>query len=110
MPGVREAAVTSALPLEGWGYGMPFQIASQKILDRANRKGCFFKMVGPAYFHALGIKIVKGRGLTEQDRKGTLPVTVISQAMVDRYFGGKDPIGERILDSGDRARSTPAGA
>ena len=48
-------------------------------------------------FHALGIKIVKGRGLSEQDRKGTLPVTVISQAMVDRYFGGKDPVGERIL-------------
>jgi putative ABC transport system permease protein len=97
VPGVREAAVTSALPLQGWGYGMPFQIASQKILDRANRRACFFKMVGPSYFHALGIKIVKGRGLTEQDRKGTLPVTVISQAMVDRYFGGKDPVGERIL-------------
>src|SRR5262245_47249764 len=76
---------------------MPFQIASQKILDRANRNACFFKMVGPSYFHALGIKIVKGRGLTDQDRKGTPPVTVVSQAMVNRYFGGKDPIGERIL-------------
>src|SRR4029450_4961998 len=72
VPGVREAAVTSALPLQGWGYGMPFQIASQKILDRANRRACFFKMVGPSYFHALGIKIVKGRGRTEQDRRGAL--------------------------------------
>ena len=26
VPGVREAAFTSALPLEGWGYGMPYQI------------------------------------------------------------------------------------
>src|SRR2546423_9702083 len=31
LPGVREAAITSALPLNGWGYGMPFQIAGRPV-------------------------------------------------------------------------------
>lgn len=47
LPGVRDVALTSALPMQGWGYGMPFQIADKPIVDRANRKACFFKMVTP---------------------------------------------------------------
>ena len=27
VPGVRETAMTSVLPLEGWGYGVPYSIA-----------------------------------------------------------------------------------
>ena len=45
LPGVRDVALTSALPMQGWGYGMPFQIAGKPLVDRANRKPCFFKMV-----------------------------------------------------------------
>jgi putative ABC transport system permease protein len=70
IPGVREVALTSALPMEGWGYGMPFQIAGKPLVDRANRKPCFFKMVSPSYFTALGMTLKKGRGLSERDRKG----------------------------------------
>lgn len=47
VPGVRDVALTSTLPMGGWGYGMPFQIAGQPVVDRANRKPCFFKMVSP---------------------------------------------------------------
>src|SRR5712692_10001047 len=48
LPGVRDVAVTSALPMQGWGYGMPFQIAGRPMVDRANRQACFFKMVSPS--------------------------------------------------------------
>ena len=50
LPGVRNVALTSVLPLEGWGYGMPFQIAGQPLVDMAHRPACFFKMVSPGYF------------------------------------------------------------
>ena len=55
LPGIRNVALTSALPMRGWGYGMPFQIADKPIIDRANRKSCFFKMVSPSYFITLGM-------------------------------------------------------
>lgn len=97
LPGVREVSFTSAVPMRGWGYGMPFQIASKTIVDQANRPACFFKMVSPSYFRALGLKLIKGRALTERDTQGSPPVTVITESMRKKYFGGGDPIGERLL-------------
>ncbi len=97
VPGVREAALTSALPLQGWGYGMPYQIDGRPVKDRANRQACFFKMVSPSYFHALGIRLDQGRGLSEKDVHGAPPVTVINQTMARREFPKEDPIGRRIL-------------
>jgi putative ABC transport system permease protein len=96
-PGVRDVAVTSALPLEGWGYGMPFQVVGAKALDVANRPDCFFKMVGSSYFHTLGIHLNKGRFLSEHDVKGSPPVAVINETMAKKFFAGEDPVGKRIL-------------
>ena len=97
IPGVRDAAITAALPLQGWSYGMPFQIAGKPFKDRANRDACFFKMISPGYFHALGIQFRKGRGLTEKDVKGSPPVAVVNETMARRFFPDEDPIGKRIL-------------
>jgi putative ABC transport system permease protein len=96
LPGIREVSITSALPLQGWGYGMPFQIAGQPLKDRANRSACFFKMVSPSYFHSLGIALNRGRGLNRHDIKGSPPATVINETMAARFFKGANPIGQRI--------------
>jgi predicted permease len=97
VPGVREVAMTSALPLQGWGYGMPFQIAGRENIDRANRTGGFFKIVSPAYFQTLGIKVVAGRVLNPTDRAGAPPVAVINETMAKRDFANEDPLGQRVL-------------
>ncbi len=86
LPGVRDVAFASALPLQGWGYGMPFQIAGRPMVDRANRSACFFKMVSPSYFLSLGMRLRKGRGLNDRDVDGALPVTVINETMARKYF------------------------
>jgi putative ABC transport system permease protein len=97
MPGVRDVALTSALPLQGWGYGMPFQRADKPMVDRANRRACFFKMVSPSYFRALGMKMRKGRTLGSHDVKGAPAVTVINETMARLYFKDEEPVGKRIL-------------
>jgi predicted permease len=97
LPGVRDVALTSALPMHGWGYGMPFQRADKPLVDRAHRPPCFFKMVSPSYFRTLGINVIKGRPLTDQDNKGAPPVALINETMERLYFKGENPIGKRIL-------------
>jgi len=97
VPGVRGAAATDSLPLEGFNNGMPFLIAGRDVVDRANRQSCGFKMVQASYFQVLGIRVIKGRGLTERDVKGTQPVAVINQTMVNRFFKDQEPIGQRLL-------------
>jgi predicted permease len=97
VPGVRDAAITSSLPMNGWGYGMPFQIAGQPVTDVSNRAACFFKMVSSSYFTSLGMHLRKGRGLSETDTQAAAPVTVINQTMANKFFKNEDPIGKRIL-------------
>jgi hypothetical protein len=33
LPGVQDVAFTSRLPMQGWGYGMPFQISGRQVVD-----------------------------------------------------------------------------
>jgi predicted permease len=97
VPGVREAAIASALPLQGWPDGMPFLIEGRSFVDIANRSSCGFKPVSPSYLSALGIRLVKGRWLAETDTPGTLPVAVINETMAKRYFKNDNPLGKRLL-------------
>jgi putative ABC transport system permease protein len=97
LPGVRDVALTSALPMQGWGYGMPFQIVGTDTVDPAHRPACFFKMVSASYFRTLGIRLKRGRFLDEHDVKGALPAAVINETMAKKYFPNTDPLGKRIL-------------
>ena len=97
VPGVRAAAVTSALPLEGWSDGMHFLIEGRPFVDPANRPDCGFKSVSPSYLSAVGMHMLKGRWLEDTDTARALPVTVINASMAERNFKNQDPIGHRIL-------------
>lgn len=97
IPGVQEVALTSALPLQGWGYGMPFQIAEQPPLDPSKRPVGYFKMVTPSYFSVLKLTMIKGRPLDSRDGAGAPPAVVINQSLAKNYFPHQDPIGKRVL-------------
>ena len=97
VPGVREVATTSGLPLEGWSEGMPFLIEGQPFVDLANRPAANYKRVSPSYLSALQMRLLKGRWLAETDTEGSVPVIVVNETMMKRYFKGQDPIGKRIL-------------
>ena len=97
LPGVTSVAVTSAAPMQGWGYGMPFQIADQKTVDRANRAACYFKMVSASYFKTIGMHLRQGRLLADSDLHGAPPVAVINETMAKKYWPNGDAIGKRIL-------------
>jgi predicted permease len=57
------------------------------------------------FLDTIGIPIVAGRGLTEQDDGRSQRVAVINQAMARKYFGDSDPIGRRFgLDRPERSR------
>ncbi|MDB6113364.1 MAG: permease, partial [Lacunisphaera sp.] len=97
LPGVTDVALTTALPMQGWGYGMPYLAADKPVVDRAHRNGGYFKMVSPSYFKALGMHLLKGRLLSERDLHGAPPVMVINETMAKKEFAGADPIGKRLL-------------
>ena len=53
--------------------------------------------VTPGYFKALGLKLVRGRLFTDQDRDGSAKVAILTQAAARKFFPNEDPIGKRIV-------------
>jgi putative ABC transport system permease protein len=97
LPGIRDAAVTSAPPMQGWGFGMPFQIQGRSGATDGGRSGMGFKIVTASYFSTLGMKIKEGRSLAETDFANAPRVMVINETMAKRYFKNDDPIGQHLM-------------
>jgi predicted permease len=52
--------------------------------------------VTPGYFRTIGLPLVRGREITEQDAAGTERVAVVNESLAQALFGDRNPIGERI--------------
>jgi putative ABC transport system permease protein len=97
VPGVQSASVSTGIPVRGVNFGMPFTIVGKPVSDPGQRPGAGFNMVSPDYYKTFGIRISRGRAFTEQDRRGGVPVAIVNDRFVDRYFKGVDPLTQRIV-------------
>jgi predicted permease len=95
VPGVTAAAISSQVPM-GPGGNSNGLIPEGRPLDVRSAIDSRLRIVSPAYFDAMGIAIVRGRPLTNEDRRGSFKVMVISEALAAAAFPGQDPIGRRI--------------
>lgn len=96
VPGVHRAAFATALPMQGWGFGMPLRL-EREANEGSRRQGAGFKMITPDYFATLAMRLRKGRAFTERDVAGGVPVMVINETFAGRFFPKTDPIGTRIM-------------
>jgi predicted permease len=58
------------------------------------------EVVGADYFRAMSIPLVAGRFFNDADVTGAMPVVIIDQYLVKRYFPGRDPVGQQIRRGG----------
>ena len=66
--------------------------------------------VTPGYFRVMEIPLLRGREFDQRDRDGSQSVAVINQALGERFFAQKDPIGNAIkLDGTDEKWLTIVG-
>ena len=108
IPGADEVAAANAVPMDG---GLPdglFVLLSpndvptkmedlRTLFKQKDRLGTAdFGAVSPAYFHALGIPLVRGRLFDERDSPSAPPVAVISESLARSRWGSADPIGATI--------------
>ncbi|MFZ0305720.1 MAG: ABC transporter permease [Terracidiphilus sp.] len=92
IPGVYSAAESFDMPLQGGAdsdltiVGKPHQGKWNIMID-----GC-----SADYFKTLGLELLRGRLISQDDVAATHPVAVINEAMARKYFGTDDPIGHQI--------------
>jgi predicted permease len=89
VPGVRNAAMTSNVPLLGSSWSHGIHVDQHKWWAR-------FTWVSPSYFETVGIPILRGRGFTLHDTRSTPRVAVVNQAFVRRFAPDRDPIGRTL--------------
>jgi predicted permease len=58
------------------------------------------RAASPAYFRAIGVPVLRGRGFDEHDRRGSDRVILVSQGLARRQFGSDDPVGRRLSEDG----------
>src|SRR5579871_2286354 len=95
IPGVQKAGIASDLPLAGNSiFIMRFE--GRPAVTPSNSPLANYFAVTPGYFDAMGMRIVRGRAISDQDTAESPRVAVVNQTLVDRYFPGQDPIGKRL--------------
>ena len=62
------------------------------------------RIVSPGYFATLGMSLVKGRLLEDQDASGASRAVVIDEQMAKRLWPNDDPLGRHLLDVSDEAQ------
>jgi predicted permease len=73
-------------------------------IDSVSRLGQFSLQAGsPGFFETLGTRIVRGRGITAEDRAGSPAVMVVSQLMARTLWPGQEALGKCIRVSTNTA-------
>ncbi|HWA85336.1 MAG TPA: ABC transporter permease [Opitutus sp.] len=95
LPGVTHVAMTSKLPLEG-GSNTNGLINDETYDPTQQRMQIERSSVTEDYFSAMGLRLLKGRGLKSEDRTGDIRGVVVNEQLVAKAWPHKEPLGEII--------------
>lgn len=96
-PGVVAAAAVSQSPFDTEGAGTRLSIAleGESYAPGAN-PNVRYRTASGGYFDAIGMTILRGRGIGPDDREGAPLVLVVNASMAAEHWPGEDPIGKRL--------------
>jgi len=94
LPGVEASGGATRIPLRD-GVTTKLDIEGSAVATGAQPE-VEFRRASARYFRAMGIPIVKGRALEEQDGPESRLVAVINETAARRFWPGADPIGARV--------------
>jgi putative ABC transport system permease protein len=83
-------------PLVNTVFRIGFEVDGGPSQQRDVERVLDVRVVTPDYFRTLEIPVTRGRAIEQTDRSGTMPVALLNEAAVRRYFANEDPIGRTI--------------
>jgi len=95
LPGVSGAAYTSSIPIVWRGGVLPVSVDG-KLQDPTELERASMRVVTPGYFKTMAVPLLAGRDVSESDTLQTLPVAVVSESFVHRYWPKDDPLGRHF--------------
>src|SRR5216684_2810778 len=100
LPGVESAAFARMTPLSYGSFSSTVIAVDGYQPPPEERPTVEYNEVGPDYFATMGIPLVSGREFRRADDEKAALVAVVNETMAAKYWGGKNPIGERVQVKG----------
>lgn len=108
-PGVISAAAAVPLPFSGFGGSASFSVEGRVAPPGDPGPHGDVRGVSPRYFETMGIRLVRGRVFTDQDRRGGQPVAIIDENLAREYWPHQDALGQRIRNGNNAPWKTIVG-
>jgi predicted permease len=96
LPDVASVGSVSGRMLVGGGTGMQFAGADRPMESTAV-PWATWRNVTKDYFRAIGLRLMRGRGFTEQDLLGDPWRVVITEGLARRIWGDENPVGKTAI-------------
>jgi putative ABC transport system permease protein len=113
LPGVRQAAMASILPLDGSDMTLSFTVRGRPPTAKNDEPATQVVATTPEFFSTLGIPVIRGRIYTRDAQPGTAKEVVVSRQFVRQFFPNEEPLGQYInlgwTNNGDRRGGTIVG-
>ncbi len=100
LPGVRAAAIASELPMGEVNTSLEVAADWPSLNTEGQSVQAAWRLVGPEYFDALRIPLLRGRAFAADGE--TSDSIVVSAALAQRLWGAADPIGRSLVAGNGR--------
>ena len=95
IPGVREVAITSNLPILGTGLYF-YGVGDGDYADDSEYPFGGYTRVSSSFFDLIGVSIVAGRGFRATDVLGAGLVVIVDERFAAKNWPGEEPIGKQL--------------
>jgi predicted permease len=96
LPGLSTASLALYSPLEGDNWSDCVIAQGRPLPRRGDDCDSTWDRVDTHFLGAIGVPILRGRGITEQDTATSPPVAIVNQSFAQKFFPNQDPIGRRF--------------
>jgi putative ABC transport system permease protein len=99
-PGVESASISVGLPF-ATTWSEEVRVPGRDSVPTTRSGGPYFNGVSSDFFRTMGMRIVRGRGLTEADRGTAARVVVVNQTLASLWWPNENAIGRCMKIGGD---------
>jgi putative ABC transport system permease protein len=110
IPGVEAAAISANSPFDENEWDSGFHVTGTPPIPPGQEPSTEVSPVSHDYFRVMGMPILRGRNFGPEDRpgeKGHSRSIIIDETFSEKYFSGKDPIGQHIDDTETSDKAQP---
>lgn len=98
-PGVESASASVFTPLSGGGWNG--NVSVDGFAPKGPRDDeVFFNGVSDGFFSTLDAALLAGRDFDQSDAAESLPVAIVNESFMKKFFRGANPVGQRVTVKG----------